>query len=61
MELLMMDEEDDKQHFNLDNLVKSNAKLSKRAKKRKLLEEKEQPVVEDTFKVNSISIKVSKI
>ena len=47
-----MDEENNKQHFNLDDLVlKNNSQLSKRTKKRRQKEAEQMNSPEDTFMV----------
>lgn len=51
MELLLMDEDEGKQHFNLDDLVKKSKKLSKRQRLKQAREKSTKKVVEDNFDV----------
>ena len=57
LSLLMMDQDEDKQHFNLKSIQESekleNKKKKRRRNKKKLLEQK---VMQDTFQVRSTRI-----
>ena len=46
-----MDEDEGKQHFNLDDLVKKSKKLSKRQRLKQAREKSTKKVVEDNFDV----------